>query len=265
MVILGRTQRCSGPTPDEPAQPGDAVQRDDAAEPAAARVLRRVATAYGRRSRHRRAVLFRARIGVAAGARVLDLGSEDGRHIAELGLDADVHIADIDAAAVRAGAARYGFTPVVIPESGRLPFPDRYFDVVFCSSVIEHVTVPKAEIGARTGTREFARAALARQRQFAAEIRRVGRCYFVQTPNRYFPIESHTWLPGVVVFLPRPAQVRLIDFMNGWWPKRTSADFYLLTAGLLQELFPDATVVRERSLGLTKSLIAIRADEHQGY
>src|SRR5947208_1984386 len=36
----------------------------------------------------------------------------------------------------------------------------------------------------------------ARRAAFAAELRRVGRGWFVQTPARSFPIEPHSLLPG---------------------------------------------------------------------
>ena len=58
-----------------------------------------------------------------------------------------------------------------------LPFADGEFDLVYCSSVIEHVPP-------------------ARRAAFAAEIRRVGRGWFVQTPAFSFPLEPHSLLPG---------------------------------------------------------------------
>ena len=58
-----------------------------------------------------------------------------------------------------------------------LSFATSEFDLVYCSSVIEHV--PPARRGA-----------------FAAEVRRVGRGWFVQTPALSFPIEPHSLLPG---------------------------------------------------------------------
>jgi hypothetical protein len=47
--------------------------------------------------------------------------------------------------------------------------------------------------------------------------------------------------------------------MNHWWPKKTSPDWNLLTFREMQHLFPDAQIIRERSLGVTKSLIAVRS------
>jgi SAM-dependent methyltransferase len=58
----------------------------------------------------------------------------------------------------------------------RLPFAADEFDLVYCSSVIEHV--PRA-----------------RRAAFAAEVRRVGRGWFVQTPAWSFPLEPHALLP----------------------------------------------------------------------
>lgn len=120
-----------------------------------------------------------------------------------------------------------------------LPFGDCEFDVAFSNSVIEHVP---PELQAR----------------FAAEVRRVARRYFVQTPNRYFPIEPHYQLP-LFQFLPRRArQAMNRRFTLGWQPKGQWEEITLLTARDLKRLFPDAEIRRERMLGLTKSLIAVR-------
>src|SRR5271170_4260251 len=72
----------------------------------------------------------------------------------------------------RAAPGRSGFD-LVFASGCALPFADRSFDIVFSNSVIEHVGDPTE------------------QRRFADEIRRVGRGYFVQTPNRWFPVEPH--------------------------------------------------------------------------
>jgi ubiquinone/menaquinone biosynthesis C-methylase UbiE len=133
-----------------------------------------------------------------------------------------------------------------------LPFRDGAFDVVFSNSVIEHV-----------GDHES-------QRRFAREIARVGRRYWVQTPNRWFPVEQHLLTP-LVHWLPKGWQRRIVPRFTVWSalvrPPADRRSFYvehylnevrLLSAGEVAELFPEARVIRERVLGWTKSLVAVR-------
>lgn len=227
------------------------------------KALAQVFVAASRHARSGRDAIFRARFHwIGRDTRILDLGSEDGSNIARVlaGFSvtpANVHIADVDIRAVHRGRDNFGYTPVVLSESGRLPFPDRYFDVVYCSSVIEHVTIPKDELWSMTNARVFRTRAAAHQRAFAAEIRRVAQAYFVQTPNRAFPIESHTWLP-LVGYLSRPLLVPMLRLTNRIWIKRTSPDWNLLGRDDVAGLFPDAEIVPETAFCLTKSWMAIR-------
>jgi 2-polyprenyl-3-methyl-5-hydroxy-6-metoxy-1,4-benzoquinol methylase len=120
-----------------------------------------------------------------------------------------------------------------------LPFSEGEFPVAFSNSVIEHIPKDK-------------------QQQFAAEIRRVSSRYFVQTPNRWFPIEPHYQLP-LFQFLPERVQRALnARFTIGWVAKGHWSEINLLSAGELKRLFPDAEIHREKVLGLTKSLMAVR-------
>ena len=122
------------------------------------------------------------------------------------------------------------------------------FALVHSNSVIEHV-----------GTWED-------QIRFSAEIRRIGRAYFVQTPNRYFPIEPHFLLPGFQ-FLPTAHKTRLARrWRPGWYRQRPAAiavadaqTIRLLTKQEMRRLFPDAVLWEERFFGLTKSFVAYRA------
>jgi len=146
-----------------------------------------------------------------------------------------------------------GHSVAWVSADGRmLPFPDQSFDVVFSNSVIEHVGDP------------------ASQRRFAAEIARVGRGYWVQTPNRRFPVEPHLLMP-FLHFLPGRWQAAIIRRFSIWEllarPDRDQKDFYiehylreirLLDARALRALFPEGRLIRERVGGLTKSLIAVK-------
>jgi hypothetical protein len=147
---------------------------------------------------------------------------------------------------------------VVLGDGASLPFADQSFDLVFSNSVIEHV-----------GSR-------AEQGRFASEIARVGKQYWVQTPNRYFPIEHHLWTP-FVHWLPRSWQAAILKRFSIWRLvtnyDAVQREFYvnhyldsirLLSASELHALFPGATIVRERLLGWTKSLVAWRSDNKPG-
>lgn len=192
-------------------------------------------------------------------ARILDLGGGSGAHIhAVLPEHKNVTVCDISVDDLRKARERYGYRTVELSETDSLPFSDREFDFCFCSSVIEHVTGPKRQVTTITDGGQFRSIARRHQLRLAAEIARVSRSYYVQTPYRYFVIESHTWLPGLVVLLPRKQQIAVIAAFNKFWFKKTSPDWHLLDWPEMTETFPDAVIYRERFLFLTKSLMAIR-------
>ena len=133
----------------------------------------------------------------------------------------------------------------------KLPFNDASFDIAFSNSVIEHV-----------GDWD-------KQMQFADEIRRVAKYYYVQTPNRWFFIEPH-FISPLIHFLPRPVYRKLLPFFSLWywitWPTPQKVDqlfeeIRLLNEAQMRELFPDALLIKEKFLFFTKSLIAVRAPQ----
>ncbi len=221
-----------------------------------------------KKARERRAAVFRRAFQIGEDTKILDLGSEDGSNI-NLVLQGTpikpehVYIADIDPALIEKGKITYGYIPVVINESGNLPFSDRFFDIVYCSSVIEHATVSKDQVWSLRSGAEFRRRALVRQQEIASEIMRVGKQYFVQTPYKHFPIESHSWLP-LVSWLPRRMLVALLKLTNVVWVKKTSPDWCLLNKSEMENLFQGAHIVDEKFYGLTKSIMAIKSAESPG-
>lgn len=141
---------------------------------------------------------------------------------------------------------------LVAGDARRLPFRDGAFDVVFSNSVIEHVGPPD------------------NQAEMAREIARVGASYWVQTPNRRFPVEQHLLTP-LLHLLPKKWQRRLARRFTVWAlltrPSRDRWEFYiehylndvrLLDRREFGALFAGAEIWRERFCGLTKSFIAVR-------
>jgi SAM-dependent methyltransferase len=225
---------------------------------------RRVRTA----SRNRRSALFRSLFDLGPQTRVLDLGGSNGAHIHSLLAGTavrpeNVYVADVDQQALRTAASRFGFVPVPLAPEADLPFEDACFDVVLSSSVLDHVTSPADELWRERSTARFQQRARERQQRFAREIERVARGYFVQVPNRWFPVETHTWLP-FVGYMPRSWQLRVIAMSNRFWIKKTAPNFYLPTANDMCRYFPAAVLMREKVCGLTKSLIMVRRSKDTG-
>jgi SAM-dependent methyltransferase len=141
---------------------------------------------------------------------------------------------------------RPNFTAVVGDARSMPGFSDGEFDIVFSNSVIEHV------------------GDLPEQQQMAHEVLRVGKRYFVQTPNYYFPLEPHFFTLGFQ-FLPLTWRAWMIQHMNlGQYRRRPDwveavglvSSIRLLKRAELQDLFPDAQIWEEKLLGLTKSFVA---------
>jgi 2-polyprenyl-3-methyl-5-hydroxy-6-metoxy-1,4-benzoquinol methylase len=139
-----------------------------------------------------------------------------------------------------------GFKCIVGDARDMRQFGDQEFDIVFSNSVIEHV-----------GTYQD-------QHLMADEVKRVGKRYFVQTPNLFFPIEPHFLFP-FFQFLPLSLRVWLLhNFDLGWYPKmadKAAARELLSSTNLLHRkqlvsCFPEATIYEEKVLGLTKSFVA---------
>jgi SAM-dependent methyltransferase len=194
--------------------------------------LARLAGPLASRARARRHERFFALAGLPPGARVLDVGC------GALGLRAlasspegepELDITGVDLLEYPAYPGPF----VRADPADGLPFADREFDLVYCSSVIEHVPPD-------------------RRATFAAEVRRVGRGWFVQTPALSFPIEPHSLLPGahwLPLSLRRPYW--RLGATGGW------EEISLLGRGELETLFGPARA--ERIGPLVKSWVCVRA------
>jgi len=185
--------------------------------------------------------LFTRQLAVGESTSILDLGG-DAATWDSVGPPARVTLLNLNPHGL------LGHRSVVVADALTVPFKDRAFDVVFSNSMIEHL-----------GTQQ-------RQRAFAGEVRRLSKSgYFVQTPNKWFPIEPH-YLAPLIQFIPRSVRPSAIRWATprGWLtrPSRERCtelcrEIRLLDAREMRLLFPEATIIRERFFGLTKSIIAI--------
>lgn len=224
--------------------------------------IKEIIWSASRKIRLKRAEMFRRNFNFDETTKILDIGSESGEniHLVLNGtnvLPQNVFIADIDGEAINRGNEKFGFQPVLLYELDKLPFANEFFDIVYCSSVIEHVTVPKEKVWEIVSEKEFRETAWEKQKMLAEEINRVGRQFFVQTPARSFPVESHIWLP-FFGFLSRPIQIKIMLLTNKFWIKEAIPDFNLLNEKQMAELFPGAEIVFEKKFGLVKSIMAIK-------
>jgi hypothetical protein len=144
-------------------------------------------------------------------------------------------------------------------------FKNDEFDIVFSNSVIEHVGDDW------------------QQWKMAHEIARVGKAYFVQTPNILFPIEAHFYFP-FFQFMPLHARAFVLYYFDltgggiqrtiqAWKTRLCFQKFQrgpqeswercmervksvrLLGKAKFRKLFPDGLLYKEKSFGLTKSYI----------
>jgi SAM-dependent methyltransferase len=186
--------------------------------------LARLAAPFAARARARRHERFFAETRLAPEARVLDVGC--GR----LGLRALEPALDITGVDLAPEPAYPG--PFVQADAAEgLPFADDEFDLAYCNSVIEHV--PPARRGA-----------------FAAELRRVARAWYVQTPAYSFPIEPHSLLPGAHWLPPRLRERYWRLGATGGWE-----EIELLRRAEMEALFGPART--ERFGPLAKSWVCV--------
>ncbi|MDQ3742315.1 MAG: methyltransferase domain-containing protein, partial [Actinomycetota bacterium] len=181
------------------------------------------AAARARARRHRR---FSELTGAGAGTRIVDVGCGT---LGLRALEPDLDVTGVDVV----DRPEYPGPFVRADATERLPFADGEFDLAYSSSVVEHLPP-----GSRAA--------------FAAEVQRVARSYWVQTPAYSFPIEPHALLP-FAHWLPRPIR-------RPYWRLGVAGDYEdvaLLRRGELERLFPGGRVVAERVGPLAKSWIAV--------
>jgi SAM-dependent methyltransferase len=131
----------------------------------------------------------------------------------------------------------------VVGDGCALPFGDKSFDVAFSNSVIEHLSTFEKQV------------------RFAQEFRRTGHRYFLQTPNKWFPIEPHYLFP-FFQFLPVAIQRWLHTHFDIGTFRKTDrfGTIRLMTRKELERLFPEGRLVPERIGPLVKSWYVVCAE-----
>ena len=190
------------------------------------RVRARLASSLAARARARRHERFFALTRLAPGMRVVDVGCGT---LGLRGLEPELDITGVDLT----DRPQYPGPFVRADAAQGLPFDDGAFDLAYCSSVVEHVAPP-------------------RRAAFAAEIKRVARGWFVQTPAWSFPIEPHALLPFAHWLPPAARRPYWRLGAAGSWE-----DIRLLRRGELAGLFGEP-ILAERFGGIVKSWIALR-------
>lgn len=137
------------------------------------------------------------------------------------------------------------FKSVVGDATDMHQYKNKEFDLVFSNSVLEHVGDYDNQV------------------KMGNEVNRIGKKYFIQTPNKYFPIEPHFLFP-FFQFLPKSLKIFLIRHYNlGNFKKTPEKDkaeeiansIRLISQKELKSIFPEGKIYKEKVFGITKSFI----------
>lgn len=107
-------------------------------------------------------------------------------------------------------------------------------DIIFSHSLIEHVDHEK----------------------FARIVRDFNKPYFIQTPNKHFPIEPHFLIP-LFQFFPLWLKYYVVKNFRKWMISVVES-INLLDKKELEKLFPDAMIFDGKIFGLTQSFVVTK-------
>lgn len=162
--------------------------------------------------------------------------------------DYRITVTNVSESELKKSSGEDGFNLTVADARAMPQFADGQFDVVHSNSVIEHV----GDLGDML--------------RMGKEVSRIGKAYFVQTPNFWFPIEPHFRAVGFH-WLPRSMRLNLVRRwkFGAFSIAKSDAEAELivdsarlLTRDELEACFPDARIFVERVCGFTKSFVAYR-------
>jgi hypothetical protein len=211
-------------------------------------VITRLFNRLSQRSRRIKMELLQQWLPLQGHERILDIGSQVDPHSRQV-LERYSDPSRITAANIvpeHLAAIRAAFPGVhtVLCDARQMPFRDREFDIVYSNAVIEHV------------------GDLASQQRMADEVRRVGKRWFLTTPNRWYPFEFHVRMP-LISWLPprwmhRAARLCGYDHIQRRYRIGTDhSDVQLLTARQLRRMFPDSLVLKPRVTFWPETLVVV--------
>jgi SAM-dependent methyltransferase len=209
-------------------------------------VLGDLAARASLRNRRRKLALFMEAMRPGPETRVVDVGVGDTPFGTEPGVAAThnffealypwpAQITAVSDVPLPNFALAFPSISTVVANGLELPFADDEFDVAFSNAVVEHV-----------GGRDD-------QRRFVAELCRVAPRVFVSTPNRWFPVETHTLVP-FVHWLPRRHADRAMHALR----RENWDQIELLSSHELLTLFPPTMNARAVESRITVSVVAAR-------
>ncbi len=194
------------------------------------------------RFRKKRFELFFKTLGIDKHTHILDAGGhpKNWRELGFLGRVTCVSLRE----SIKEGFYGNGNIEYKLMDVSSLPYADKSFEVVYSNSLLEHV-----------GQKN--------QMKAVNEIKRVGKKIWVQVPYRHFPIEPHFIFPFFYYY---PLFMRKL-IAEYWTPIFKKKNPYLSEVETIwlpdkkefKKLFHAETVISERFLGFTKSLIAYRS------
>lgn len=211
-------------------------------------------TRFSRISRRRKLRLFYEQMQPSEQTKILDVGSQvapddqaDCQLINSYPWKSSLSTVNIMEQHTHAIRQRFPEIDARTGDARCLPWPDKHFDVVYSNAVIEHV------------------GDLDDQRKMASEIMRVGRRWFVTTPNRWYPFEFHlrlpfvTWLPGQA-YLACGRIIRYNHVRGKYVFGCDCAGLRLMTVRDLRTCFPGSRIVSMRVTFMAETLVAIGGD-----
>jgi hypothetical protein len=203
--------------------------------------LHKLADGVSARNRARKHAYFLQTVKPAADDLILDVGANvieysEGDNYLEKHYPHPEKITVVCLDDIEAIQARYPKITFVKGDGRGLPFPDRRFAIAYSNAVIEHVGDHAAQV------------------QFLKELARVSQRGFITTPNRHFPVETHTRVPLLHLLLPKPWFDAVLRRIGAGW---AAGDYMrLLTKRDLKRLLNEAGIQHyhiesNRLLGMT--------------